>query len=138
MRRHGGVHTDLDTCHTLADHRLSAGLQIAHSMPELAMRLQAANAVGIPVFNAPFSNTRSVAELVICEVIALARQLGDRSAELHRYLPAQLHIPEIHFVIRNSHPYNAARSLPLRASWATAALSSTGAFQPNCNSTNLF
>ncbi len=46
--------------------------------------LQAANARGIPVFNAPFSNTRSVAELVICEVIALARQLGDRSAELHQ------------------------------------------------------
>ena len=37
----------------------------------------------MPVFNAPFSNTRSVAELVIGEIIALARQLGDRSAELH-------------------------------------------------------
>ncbi len=36
------------------------------------------------MFNAPFSNTRSVAELVIGEVIALARQLGDRSGELHR------------------------------------------------------
>ncbi|HEY8072948.1 MAG TPA: phosphoglycerate dehydrogenase, partial [Labilithrix sp.] len=35
------------------------------------------------VFNAPFSNTRSVAELVVCEVIALARQLGDRSREVH-------------------------------------------------------
>ncbi len=38
---------------------------------------------GIPVFNAPFSNTRSVAELVISEVIALARQLFDRSREVH-------------------------------------------------------
>ena len=37
----------------------------------------------MPVFNAPFSNTRSVAELTIAEVIALARQLGDRSRELH-------------------------------------------------------
>ncbi|BDA50267.1 D-3-phosphoglycerate dehydrogenase [Coccomyxa sp. Obi] len=46
--------------------------------------LEAANLRGVPVFNAPFSNTRSVAELVIGEVIALARQLGDRSAELHR------------------------------------------------------
>ena len=46
-------------------------------------RPQAANRRGVPVFNAPFSNTRSVAELVIGEVIALARQLGDRSAELH-------------------------------------------------------
>ena len=38
---------------------------------------------GVPVFNAPFSNTRSVAELVIGEVIALARRLGDRSSECH-------------------------------------------------------
>jgi D-3-phosphoglycerate dehydrogenase len=42
-----------------------------------------ANKLGIPVFNAPFSNTRSVAELVIAEVIALARQLFDRSREVH-------------------------------------------------------
>ncbi len=42
-----------------------------------------ANAAGIPVFNAPFSNTRSVAELIIAEVIVLARQLGDRSREVH-------------------------------------------------------
>src|SRR2546430_3349429 len=45
--------------------------------------LAAANQRGIPVFNAPFSNTRSVAELVIGEIIALARQLGDRSREVH-------------------------------------------------------
>jgi len=45
--------------------------------------LDAANRRGIPVFNAPFSNTRSVAELVISEVVALARQLGDRSREVH-------------------------------------------------------
>jgi D-3-phosphoglycerate dehydrogenase len=45
--------------------------------------LEAAKHHGIPVFNAPFSNTRSVAELVICEVIMLARQLGDRSREVH-------------------------------------------------------
>ena len=47
------------------------------------VELDSANARGIPVFNAPFSNTRSVAELVICEIIALARQLGDRSREVH-------------------------------------------------------
>ncbi|KAL8676576.1 MAG: hypothetical protein Q9186_006925, partial [Xanthomendoza sp. 1 TL-2023] len=39
---------------------------------------------GIAVFNSPFSNSRSVAELIIAEVIMLARQLGDRSNELHR------------------------------------------------------
>ena len=38
---------------------------------------------GIPVFNSPFGNTRSVAELTIAEVIALHRRLGDRSSSLH-------------------------------------------------------
>lgn len=38
---------------------------------------------GIAVFNSPFSNSRSVAELIIGEIITLARQLGDRSIELH-------------------------------------------------------
>lgn len=38
---------------------------------------------GVAVFNSPFSNSRSVAELVIAEIISLARQLGDRSIELH-------------------------------------------------------
>jgi D-3-phosphoglycerate dehydrogenase len=45
--------------------------------------LEAASARGVPVFNAPFSNTRSVAELVIAEIIALARRLADRSREMH-------------------------------------------------------
>lgn len=39
---------------------------------------------GIAVFNSPFANSRSVAELIIGEIIVLARQLGDRSNELHR------------------------------------------------------
>lgn len=43
----------------------------------------AANARGVPVFNAPLSNTRSVAELMIAEIIVLSRQLGDRSREVH-------------------------------------------------------
>ncbi|MBZ4419341.1 phosphoglycerate dehydrogenase [Myxococcus sp. RHSTA-1-4] len=42
-----------------------------------------ANTHGIPVFNAPFSNTRSVAEMVIAEIIILTRQLFDRSREVH-------------------------------------------------------
>ncbi len=45
--------------------------------------LHAAKVAGVPVFNAPFSNTRSVAELVIGELVCLARQLGDRSREVH-------------------------------------------------------
>jgi D-3-phosphoglycerate dehydrogenase / 2-oxoglutarate reductase len=38
---------------------------------------------GIPVFNAPFSNTRSVAELTIAEVIALSRQMFPKSMQMH-------------------------------------------------------
>ncbi|MGK3962538.1 phosphoglycerate dehydrogenase [Sorangium sp. So ce118] len=45
--------------------------------------LDAANRRGVPVFNAPFSNTRSVAEMIIAECIVLARQIGDRSREVH-------------------------------------------------------
>jgi D-3-phosphoglycerate dehydrogenase / 2-oxoglutarate reductase len=47
------------------------------------VELDAANRRGIPVFNAPFANTRSVAELMIAEIVTLARQLGDRSREVH-------------------------------------------------------
>jgi D-3-phosphoglycerate dehydrogenase len=45
--------------------------------------LEAAKGHGVPVFNAPFSNTRSVAEMIIAEIVFLARQLGDRSREVH-------------------------------------------------------
>ncbi len=48
------------------------------------INLLEANRVGIPVFNAPHSNTRSVAELVIAEMIALSRQLGDRNNFAHK------------------------------------------------------
>ncbi|GAA5950783.1 hypothetical protein JCM8115_004971 [Rhodotorula mucilaginosa] len=44
--------------------------------------LLAAARAGIAVFNSPFSNSRSVAELVISEVIALSRQLCDRAREM--------------------------------------------------------
>lgn len=45
--------------------------------------LQFANKIGIPVFNAPHSNTRSVAELMISHIVALARQIGDRNMKAH-------------------------------------------------------
>jgi D-3-phosphoglycerate dehydrogenase len=38
---------------------------------------------GVAVFNAPFSNTRSVVELAIAEIIALTRRLTDKNADLH-------------------------------------------------------
>jgi len=43
-----------------------------------------AEALGVPVFNAPYSNTRSVAELVIAEAILLARGIPQKNAECHR------------------------------------------------------
>jgi D-3-phosphoglycerate dehydrogenase len=46
--------------------------------------LEAAKLCAMPVFNAPHSNTRSVAELVIGEAICLARQIGDRSMWAHQ------------------------------------------------------
>lgn len=46
--------------------------------------LATATEVGIPIFNAPHSNTRSVAELVIAEMISLSRQLCDRNTMAHR------------------------------------------------------
>ncbi|GAA4820624.1 D-3-phosphoglycerate dehydrogenase [Marinicella pacifica] len=39
---------------------------------------------GIPVFNAPFSNTRSVAELVMGEIILLLRGIPEKNAKAHR------------------------------------------------------
>jgi D-3-phosphoglycerate dehydrogenase len=45
--------------------------------------LVAAAERGIAVFNAPYSNTRSVVELVIGEIIALARRLPEKTARMH-------------------------------------------------------
>ncbi|MDP2562055.1 phosphoglycerate dehydrogenase [Psychrobium sp. 1_MG-2023] len=46
--------------------------------------LSAAEKLGIPVFNAPFSNTRSVAELVLGETLLLLRGIPEKSAKAHR------------------------------------------------------
>jgi len=45
--------------------------------------LPAATQRGVGVFNAPFSNTRSVVELVVSEIIALTRRLTDKNAAMH-------------------------------------------------------
>lgn len=46
--------------------------------------LGAALARGVPVFNAPYSNTRSVAELVLAEAILLLRGVAEKNALAHR------------------------------------------------------
>lgn len=46
--------------------------------------LDCANRLGIPVFNSPFENTRSVAELVIGYMVMLSRKVGDKNNEMHK------------------------------------------------------
>ncbi len=46
--------------------------------------LDAATSAGVPVFNAPYSNTRSVAELVLAESILLLRGVPRQSMQMHR------------------------------------------------------
>lgn len=48
------------------------------------VNLKAAQTRGVPVFNAPFSNTRSVAELVLGETLLLLRGIPEKSAKAHR------------------------------------------------------
>lgn len=48
------------------------------------VNLDAAAKRGIPVFNAPFSNTRSVAELVLGEILLLLRGIPEKNALAHR------------------------------------------------------
>jgi D-3-phosphoglycerate dehydrogenase len=45
--------------------------------------LAAAAAAGVAVFNAPFSNTRSVVELALAEIIMLARRVVEKNAKMH-------------------------------------------------------
>ncbi|HEY1096848.1 MAG TPA: NAD(P)-dependent oxidoreductase, partial [Alphaproteobacteria bacterium] len=46
--------------------------------------LATATKMGIPVFNAPYANTRSVAELVLGQIIMLMRRIPEKSAAAHR------------------------------------------------------
>ena len=43
----------------------------------------AASRRGVAVFNAPFSNTRSVVELALAEIISMARRLPEKNAQMH-------------------------------------------------------
>ncbi len=94
--------TDADLKHAVADAHI-IGLRsrtqltaevIAHARRLIAVGcfcigtnqvdLAAARQAGIPVFNAPYSNTRSVAELVVAEAIMLLRGIPHRNALCHR------------------------------------------------------
>jgi D-3-phosphoglycerate dehydrogenase len=65
---------------TAADELLAVGaFCIGTNQIDLAATLER----GVAVFNAPFSNTRSVVELAISEIIALTRRLTDKSTAMH-------------------------------------------------------
>lgn len=66
---------------TAANHLMAIG---CYCIGTDQVDLAAATERGIAVFNAPFSNTRSVAELAIAEVIMLARRAVQRNIEMHR------------------------------------------------------
>jgi D-3-phosphoglycerate dehydrogenase / 2-oxoglutarate reductase len=59
--------------------------------------VDAARTLGVPVFNAPHSNTRSVAELVIAEAVMLLRGLGDKNTAAHagKWLKTAAHSYEV-------------------------------------------
>jgi phosphoglycerate dehydrogenase-like enzyme len=83
------------TCHVLgvrsrtkvrAEHLALAARMLAigcFSVGTDQVDITAAAHYGIPVFNAPHASTRSVAELTLGCIVALARRLGDKSAALH-------------------------------------------------------
>jgi len=54
--------------------------------------LEAAATKGVPVFNSPFGNTRSVAELIISQIIQLARKASDQNRYCHQGLWKKTHI----------------------------------------------
>lgn len=54
--------------------------------------LDAANRRGVAVFNSPFANTRSVAELIIGEIVCLARKVTQRSEEVHKGIWNKTHV----------------------------------------------
>jgi D-3-phosphoglycerate dehydrogenase len=101
IERRSGAPVGEDLCAALKDHEL-VGIRSAthlHRHEINAARhllaigcfcigtsqvdLNAAAQAGIPVFNAPFSNTRSVAELVIAEAILLLRRVPEKNALAH-------------------------------------------------------
>ena len=59
--------------------------------------LETAGRCGIPVFNAPYANTRSVAELVLAEIIMLMRGIPEKNAAAHqgRWLKSAHHSHEV-------------------------------------------
>lgn len=75
-----GTHITADILNTVSSLRAIGCFCIGTNQVDLT----AATAHGVPVFNAPFSNTRSVAELVIAQAILLLRRIPEKNARTHR------------------------------------------------------
>ncbi len=73
-------HIDADILNALPRLRVIGCFCIGTNQVDLV----AAASQGIPVFNAPYSNTRSVAELVIAEAILLLRRVPEKNMRAHR------------------------------------------------------
>ncbi|WP_322999472.1 phosphoglycerate dehydrogenase [Castellaniella sp.] len=73
------THLDQATLSSLPDLRAIGCFCIGTNQVDL----EAAALKGIPVFNAPFSNTRSVAEMVLGEAILLLRRIPEKNARVH-------------------------------------------------------
>lgn len=86
----------LADCHFLGIRsRSKLGAELLEAAPRLTaigcycigtdqVDLAAARHLGIPVFNAPYANTRSVAELVLAEIVMLMRGIPAKNAAAHR------------------------------------------------------
>jgi len=88
LERIAGVHVlGLRSNTQLTEKALVAGADLlavgAFCIGTNQIDLDSASQRGVAVFNAPFSNTRSVVELAISELIALTRRLTDKNADMH-------------------------------------------------------
>ncbi|MCD0505135.1 phosphoglycerate dehydrogenase [Bordetella petrii] len=73
------THMDAEALAAAPDLRVVGCFCIGTNQVDLNSAMQR----GIPVFNAPFSNTRSVAELVLGEAILLLRRIPEKNARVH-------------------------------------------------------
>ncbi|HWC35285.1 MAG TPA: phosphoglycerate dehydrogenase [Mycobacteriales bacterium] len=78
-----GIRSKTDVTEEALDHAGSLLAIGAFCIGTNQIDLAAASQRGIAVFNAPFSNTRSVVELAIAEIIALTRRLTQKNADMH-------------------------------------------------------
>ena len=79
-----GIRSRTQLTSRIFDHANDLSVVGAYCIGTNQVDLIAASHHGVAVFNAPYSNTRSVAELVIAEIIVLIRRLYDKITKAHR------------------------------------------------------